>query len=450
LRTFWFFLLTASICLEGLGRRYLPQVPAVAFYLLKDVVLLFGFLMFRPPVSVSRFGSYLYRGFAVFWVAAFGWTLLESLNPAHKSVALAALGLRAYWLWWLAPVVIAGILQSAHQRRKAIFILAFLSIGIAGLAVAQFVSPPDSAINVYTVIDGQELHASEAGIVAATGRARVASTFAFISGFADFTILVPALLLSFGIESTDKRLRWVSLAATLATAAAVPMSGSRSSVVFGLMVLGITCWTAGLFFTVIGRRILIGAVLGLVVAGFAFPDAMSGVQTRFADTEETTQRFVNAATALPPVALWVLDYPFAGLGTGMLQNAAVSMGIFTSYPAEIEVHRYLVELGVIGFLLIWVVKLGLMFAFWRAYKILKRARRRGSAGAALSYAAVTFWGNLTFDHIWQALFFMGSGFILAETKAAYEALRAEQAKTVEAGPPAISLTVERSAALRGR
>ena len=42
MQTYWFLALMASICLEGLGRKYLPAVPSIAFYLLKDFVLLFG------------------------------------------------------------------------------------------------------------------------------------------------------------------------------------------------------------------------------------------------------------------------------------------------------------------------------------------------------------------------------------------------------------------------
>ena len=41
---YWFASLMACICLEGLGRRYLPQIPLIAFYFLKDVVLLIGYV----------------------------------------------------------------------------------------------------------------------------------------------------------------------------------------------------------------------------------------------------------------------------------------------------------------------------------------------------------------------------------------------------------------------
>jgi hypothetical protein len=441
MKTYWFAALMSSICLEGLGRRYLPGVPSIAFYLLKDLVLIAGFLIFRPQPAVQRVSSYLFRGYTLVWFAAFGWTVFEIVNPELGSLLLAGIGMRAYWLWWIAPPIVATALQNVRLRRRAIFFLAFLAIGISALAMLQFVAPPDSAINVYSVVGGEELHASEAGLVYSTGRARVSSTFSFISGFSDFTVLVPALLLSLGLETTDRRLRTVSLLAVAFCVISSPMSGSRASVLLGGAVIFITCWSAGLFLTRAGRRILVGGLVGIVVAGILFPDALFGIQSRFENSEETASRIVLAAAVIPPVALATLDYPMMGLGTGSMQNYAFSLPIPHKFVAEIEVHRYLVELGPIGFFLAWSVKLGLMVAFYRASKLLKKAGRRAGAGAALSYAAVTFFGNLTFDHVWQSLYFVGAGFILAETKAAVDILR-ERARTAQpaaAGPPPVSL-----------
>ncbi len=77
----------------------------------------------------------------------------------------------------------------------------------------------------------------------------------------------------------------------------------------------------------------------------------------------------------------------------MLQNARVRMGISTAYVQEAEFGRYLVELGTFGFLVVWTAKLGLMVALVRAYRLLKRAGRRGAATASLSYAVLTMAGN---------------------------------------------------------
>jgi hypothetical protein len=441
MKKYWFLALMSSICLEGLGRRYIPAVPGMAFLVLKDVLLVAGFLVFKPPAAVTRVSKHLYRGFTVAWMGTLLWAFIEMFNPEQPSLILATVGLRALSLWWLAPPLIATLLQNADQRRRAIYVLAIMTIGISVLAALQFLSPPDSAINVYTVVEGEERHASDVGsVVSATGRARVASTFAFLSGFCDFTILVPALLLSFGLETSDKRLRVVSLIATVACAATLPMSGSRGSVLLGVLVLVITGWSTGFFTTAAGRRVLIGGVVGIIAAVAAFPDAFLGVQSRFAASEETAERLKSLTSILPPVALATFDYPLAGAGTGITQNAAVTLHVYTKWIGEIEMQRLLIELGPAGFLLAWAARLGLLVAFVRAASILKRAGRRAVAGAALSYGAVTFFGNLVYDHVWQSLYFVGAGFILAETKAALDTMRAaaERKRAAAVGPPPVS------------
>ena len=288
---------------------------------------------------------------------------------------------------------------------------------ISVLAAFQFASPADSDLNLYSVVNGEEVHASDTATVSSTGRARVASTFAFLSGFGDFCLLVPTLLLSIGLEAKEKRLRYAALFATGCAAAVIPMTGSRSSVILGVLVLIVMAWSSGLFFTRIGRRVLLGGVAAAILAVVAFPEAIFGVQSRFeADTDETTGRIEQVAMVFPPLALSYYDYPFMGIGTGMQQNARFSLHVDTDsdWDSEAEVGRYLIELGPIGFLLVWTAKLGLIVCLVRSYRILKRAGRRGAAGAALCYALLTMLGNLTFDHIWQALYFLGCGFILSE------------------------------------
>jgi hypothetical protein len=423
----WFFALISAICLEGLGRRYLPFIPAGAFYFLKDAVLLLGYLLFPPRGEVGRMVKYLYRGFGAVWAIGCAWTIAEVFNPGLQNFALGVLGLRAYWLWWFAPPVIASALRKAKVRDRAIYVLVAISLGVALLAAVQFAAPADSGVNMYAVWNGEEVYASEMATVASTGRARVSSTFTFLSGFVAFTVLVPALLLSLGLDSKSRRARSAALLGTFVTASVVPMSGSRSAVVEGAAVLLITMWAAGLFFTRVGRRILLGAVAAGVLATAAFPDAVLGVQSRFDDSDETTSRFVDLASVLPPVALTVFDYPAIGIGTGMEQNARVSFGVTTPWDVESENGRYLIELGPVGFLLVWISKMGLMVALLRGYGILKRAGRRGSAAAALAFAALSMFGSLTFDHNWQALFFLGCGFILAEIVA----VRLKTAATLE-------------------
>ena len=112
---------------------------------------------------------------------------------------LAAVGFRAYWLWWLAPSLVAHVLRDEKERRGAIYVLLAVSTVVAIVAAVQFVSPAE-AIGLH--VCGRRAGGRGNRLVA-TGRARVASTFSFLSGFSDFTILIPTLTLSLGLDSRE-------------------------------------------------------------------------------------------------------------------------------------------------------------------------------------------------------------------------------------------------------
>ncbi|HXU07195.1 MAG TPA: hypothetical protein VN903_39850 [Polyangia bacterium] len=429
MKTAWYFTLVAAICFEGLGRKYLPQIPGFFFYFFKDAVLLFGYIRFRPTRFVSEVNRWLYRGFTIFWIVGFVWTVIEVFNPEHTSALLGVIGMRAYWVWWAAPLIIANVLDNDKEKRRAIYTLLASAAAIAIFAAVQFAVPSTSALNIYSVVDGEEIAST---VVAATGRSRVASTFSYVSGFSNFTILIPVLILSFGLDAKDPKLRKLALVVTCMTAAVVPMSGARASVLLGAAMLIIAAWSTGLLFTRIGRRIVMGGVAAGVLAVVVFPEAFVGVQSRFSNEEETQSRYwATAVVAFPPLALAEFQYPAFGYGTGTQQNARQMLHLPTKIEVEPEVGRYLAELGPFGFLVIWATKLGLLVALIRAYRILKRAGRRGAAAAALSYACVALIGNLAFDHIWQSLYFLGCGSILAEVVAVLR----ERAAAAAAAPP---------------
>jgi len=411
IRTVWFSLLLGSICLEGLGRRYLPAIPSAAFYFLKDGILIAGLLRFRINRDVKTVMSSLYGRYAAFLKVAILWTFVEIFNPQQQSIVLGFIGLRAYWLWWVAPLIVASVLLDPAVRRKVVFLQAGITVIVAVLAILQFGAPVNDPLNTYSVVDGEE---SLAFAVESTGRARVSSTFSFISGFADFAILVPVLLLSIGLGEKDSKARLAALIGVLFAAAALPMSGSRGPFVTSLGLCTMVVWRAGLIFTPVGRRVILIAILAAFTSGYAFPDALQGVMDRFgnSDTEERSGEFF---TVLPPVALIKYEgYPFFGTGTGMMQNYRQLFGSPSEDAVEGEVARYLWELGAGGYLLVWIAKFGLVMALWKSSKLLKKAGRSAAAASALAYAFLAFYGNLAFDHVYTALFFVGFGFILQE------------------------------------
>jgi hypothetical protein len=420
IRIVWFGILIGSICLEGLGRRYLPVVPPGVFYFTKDVVLLFGLVAFTIRPEIKQISRKLY-GMALFPLGmGVLWTVLECFNPLQGSILLAVVGVRAYWLWWLAPLVIANVLQANEVRRAAVYILAFTSATVCAFAVIQFGSPPAAEVNTYSVTSAGEVVQAES--IEETGRPRVSSTFSFITGFSDFTIIMPALLMTIGLGEPNKKVRSVALAATTLTAAVLPMSGSRAPVFIGACLIVLIAWGAGFLFTKAGRRLIIGGFVLVATTFTAFPAGMEGVFSRLGSSDSRS-RFDDTLNILPPVALYTFNYPWMGIGTGMQQNVRAQLGIPSyQYNAESEPEKQLIELGIPGYMLYWFARLGICVALIKASRILRRDGRGAVAGAAMGIAALTFFGNLTFDHIWQALFFVAVGYILLETNAASRSL----------------------------
>lgn len=430
----WFALFFCSICFEGLGRKYLSVIPGEAFYFLKDALLIYGLVSFRMDPRIMKVIRIMYRPFGAAVALALMVSIVQVFNTGIRaSFLLGVLGLRAYWLWCVAVPVVANVLLSPYVRRRGIFVLAFVSTVVAMFAVIQFGSPSTSATNTYAIHAGQEVAAYEVG---STGRARVSSTFTFITGFTDFVVLIPALLLSVGLGETDRRTRLIATTAAMLSSASLPMSGSRAPFVVGLFLLAMVAREAGFLFTRVGRRVIVVGAVAIFAVIYIFPDSLQGVMDRF-DSEDTDSRFSSIYTVLPPVAMATIDYPPLGTGTGMQQNFRNLFGVdYGEYESELEVGRYLIELGAPGYLFVWITRVGLMVAFLRAAKLFRKANRRAAAGAATAYAILTFYGNLTFDHIWQSLYFTGSGFILQELVTVWPILYPNRSRGVTVTAPA--------------
>ncbi len=404
----WFAVLLGAICLEGLGRKFVPVLPSVFWYFAKDVVLLTGLALFGVSrASVTTVRS-LYRGFGVFLMAAAIWTLLQAANPEQKSVALAVIGLRAYWLWWVAPLIVASALRDRKDLVFALRAMAVFAIGIALLGVVQFEFPGDAPVNRYAWDSSYMAVAT----VAQTGRVRISSTFSYLTGFTDFAIVTLPVLLALGLGEGRGWTRALCFVGAALLGIAVPMSGSRAPIVVSLGTMGIVAWQAGILRTRRGRAIAVGALLLGAVSYLGSREAVEGVESRFAGAD-TGERFTEMLQILPPIALADNDYPLLGIGTGMQQNARVPLGVRTDWEAEGETGRYLVELGVLGYLFVWTVRLGLAVALVRAARLARLAGRLPLSGLAFAFACLTFLGSLTFDHVWQALYFVGVGFILS-------------------------------------
>ena len=127
-------------------------------------------------------------------------------------------------------------------------------------------------------------------------------------------------------------------------------------------------WRAGLVFTAAGRRVIVLGVAAGFTMVFAFPDALQGVMDRFG-SDDTDGRFKQLFSLIPPIALTSERYPLMGLGTGMMQSFRQQLNVpVGDYVPEVDLVRIMVELGAVGYLLVWTAKLGLIVGLWKGFE----------------------------------------------------------------------------------
>lgn len=409
-RVWWFALLLVALCFEGLGRKFVDNVPGVVFYFAKDVALIAGVVALRWTVRTRTYAVALYSPFLVVLGLAAAVTVAQMFNPSQPSWILALLGIRAYWLWWFAPFVIAEVFADRGARERAITFLGFLSIGLALYATLQFTSPPDADINRYALHEGEVRLAT--AIVGATGRARVASTFAFIDGYADYVALMAPLLAALGASLSTWSRRVVALTGAAALTATVAMTGSRQGIALVAIGLLTALFASGFHRARAGRLVLVTSTVAIIVLATVNADAWEGVVARW-NGGDTRERILNALMVIPPVAIARIDFPTFGEGTGTQQNARIQIvGASTAWDQEEEPGRYLFELGLVGYLCVWAARFGLLIACIRMARQLRRWGCKGESAAAAACAVMTIFGRLTFDHVWQACYFIALGVVL--------------------------------------
>jgi hypothetical protein len=408
-RLIWFAILLASVCFEGLGRRFLPQIPAFAYYFAKDACLLSGLWLFGLRPAVQNTLLRLFAPFHLILAALAGWALLQVANPEQPSVWLGIFGLRSYLLWWLAPLVVASALRTREDLDGAFVISACVVFAVSAFALFQFSQPADAQINDYTQGAGES---SRASAIYATGRARVTSTFSYITGFGDFVGLMPALLLSWALGAATVVKRRLAFAAVGLAVAVAPTSGSRGAILVSLGGMLVVFLGAGFLASRGGRRSLLALVLSCALAFIVTPEGLEGLGERFRG-DDTAGRLEDVLLAIPLYPLFVLDYPALGIGTGMQQNVRSSLQIGNKWETEGEIGRILIELGWPGYLLVTLCRIGLAVGLVRLARRARRGGHRGLAGGALAYALLGFISSLVFDHVSQALYFVNVGLLVA-------------------------------------
>jgi len=401
--------LLVVVVVEGAVRKWFLPAYAEMVYFYKDALMaavLAGYLTTRrkAPLVVGRQLKVFFVLLAAFVIYA----VAVVPNPSAPHVLVSLFGLKAYCLYM--PLVFLVPRMFTTKEKLAGFLRWYLVIAlmVAALGVWQFMDgSQDSALNRYAWSDEATGGATQDTALFAdsegTYYVRVTSTFSFVSGLTVYLPVVFALLL--GLTSL-RSLRTLPAAARLlyylamgGVAATAFMSGSRS-VIVNLLVVAVVFYA----FTSLKdamrrlRQFAVGGLLILLALVVVAPHAVDALYQRAFGGEEQIEEGRARIAEVFSFPFREAEYAGAfGYGIGATQNSVPTLmsrlglartGETIPVAVESESARVMLELGVVGFLLFTLLRLGVLVTAWRACVLVRD--RETKALAAACFAALLF------------------------------------------------------------
>lgn len=414
------------IVLEGALRKWALPEFSNELFALKDIILGFAFVAWltsRDSVRVA-----LQPGEIVLWGA---WLVLTVAYAALGGFTVESLvGLRYYLaplpLLYLVPAMLRDM---PHLNRLAVRYL-WIALAIAVLGTYQYLSPVDSAINRYAwrsevgeLIAGFGL--SEDSLLGVSGdRPRITGSFSFISPYAVFLQAVWFIAWVMLLQSTRRSKRLFAAVTLVAILVNIAMTGSRAPLFLSL-VLAVP-------FAVMALRTFTGFWYQLLalVAFLAIP--YLSVSLLFEPFQAILERDEGAADAvirilgalLTPLSTFdAMQVLGEGISTSFrgLQEFGRATVAKSSFD-EIFHDRIGIELGVLGYVLVLVIKLTMITkAFLLSLEAMTK-RILYWAIAALCYQLSFGWQIPVYNSVAAIFYFSAIGLVYW--------LRAENEKVV--------------------
>src|SRR5258707_3044799 len=399
-----YFFLT-WLLFEDFARKYLGNNMAI--YFAKDVlaaaVYLSFFLAYRRKEVTSFRPPFLVPVLLFVWCG-----VMQVFNPASTNLVYGILGLKLFFYY--VPLLFVGyaLLNSEQQLRHFFFVNLILVLVIASLGIAQSVLGHTFLNPARPAEDIRELSTLyRVSPVSGLLSYRPTSVFVSTGRFANFLLVSLLLIVGFlgylllrqkrGRNLTFFSLAIVSGAIVLGAARGTLLWAAGSVLVFAVAFIWGAPWRQREVIRVLRtfQRAALGIALGLVLLFFVFPETLL---SRVAFYQETL--LPGSGPGALQFRTW--DYPIMnflgvfgyerwpygyGIGTLSLGTQYVAR-FFGSKPPVIGVESgfgtIVLEMGVGGLALWFVMSFAILFSAWRVVKKL-----RGSPWFPLAF--VIFW-----------------------------------------------------------
>ncbi len=404
------------VVFEGALRKWVLPQASEMLYFLKDIVLIGAYFNFyalsAPKEPLPNQGKIINLGIFL----TIGWCVFQAFNPSLGSPVVGIFGLRGYLIYipliWMIPY----LLETEDELYRFLRSHLLLTIPVGLIGIVQFFSPPDSFINAYA----NDEAISKATFVGAVTAVRITGTFSYLNNYALYLIVCFGLLVV--MLSVKQSGKWQT--ATLAELFLVTinsfMTGSRTTIFSEVLFLLGYLLAKGLTKPGGALRLmnkLIVPVIVISIAGFIwFRPAIGAFLERTTSNQDVSRRIVFSLTEpLNFVHLKQLD----GYGTGATHQGTPTLRQVLNLPAgevirvphEAEMGRIALELGPIGFLFWYGLRISIMLVLFGTFWSLKRPFLRHLALTAFLIQLILFIGFLVFHHTFGLYYWFLTSFI---------------------------------------
>ncbi len=388
----YFFL--AWLLFEDLARKFLGNNMAI--YFAKDALLLVVYLSFFVAYRRKGKDMEIFRPPFLVILLVFVWFgAMQMFNPASTSMSYGLLGMKLYFCYMPLMIVGYALIDSEAALQRFFHVNLGLMFVIIALGIVQsvlghtFLNPEVPGEDIRALSQSYR-EAPISGLIAY----RPTSVFVSAGRFGDF--LIVAWLVVFGFSGylllRQRRGRLFAFLCLAVTAAGCLMSASRgvfmwilgNSAVGGAALIWGAPWRQGearRIFRAL-QRALFGIVLAIVVLLVTYPQALLSrlaVYSETLDPRSPANELVHRTRDYPlRNFLSAFDYerwPYGyGIGTVSLGGQYVSRFFHVRPPVgpvESGFGCIIIEMGIAGLALWFIMSLAILVSAWRVVRELK-------------------------------------------------------------------------------
>ncbi|MCB9079359.1 MAG: hypothetical protein H6631_17290 [Anaerolineaceae bacterium] len=400
------------VVVEGALRKWVLPQASELIYFLKDIVLLGAYVSYyhshvgrqRKPAQKTIFQPFL--------VLMTLWCVAEVFNPRLGSPVVGVFGLKSYLFYiplvWILPNLFTTWEKLYHFLRA--YLLLIIPIGILG--IVQYFSPPTSFLNVY--VPGEVT-----SIAAFNGHVRITGTFSYIGGYGVYLLVAFGLLLPLLTLRQSWMWRVILLVELFLIVVNSFMSGSRGVILNQALLL--LLYLAFLFVRQPGetirfvRRFTLPAVVVGYIVFTRFRIAFDNFMLRVTVNDDLSSR-VSSSFANP---FDFIDYAgIMGYGIGATLPGGRALRTILGLPVgewipvyfESEMGRIILEIGPLGFLGWYLLRLIIMLALFSVFWRLRTPLLRQLALIAFLIHLLLFNGQLVVNQTFAVYYWVLASF----------------------------------------